>query len=80
MKWICTRQARKACKHVSSRRDLLSFNMVKNASRLLFGFSARGATNSVFVDNFISFFFAKFILIALKLMLLYVNQCTAVKL
>ena len=79
MKWICTRQARKACKHVSSRRDLLSFKMVENASRLLFGFSAQGATNSVFVDIFISFF-AKLILIAFKLMLLYVNKCMAVKL
>ena len=29
--------------------------MMKNASRLLFGFSARGATNSVFVVIFISF-------------------------
>ena len=29
--------------------------MMKNASRLLFRFSARGATNSVFVDIFISF-------------------------
>ena len=55
MKWICTRQARKACKHVFSRRDLLSFNMMKNASRLLLGISARGATNSVFVVIFISF-------------------------
>ena len=29
--------------------------MMKNASRLLFGFSARGATNSVFVVILISF-------------------------
>ena len=55
IKWIGTRQARKACKHVFSRRDLLSFCMMKNASRLLFGFSARVALYSVCVVIFISF-------------------------